>query len=126
MFQMLNPKNSPTTTLQSEMLELLLTFQSLLLHSQESNQQLALTEVTDCIYEIALADKNPMGLSLEVAWMVRQIETLHYQEFYVFTLQEERIWTKIKDFILTYPFNLREASLNKNVPHSLKNHSILH
>lgn len=121
MFQILNPKNSPTTTLQSEMLELLQALQSSLSLSRQSNHQLALTEITDCIHEIALVDKAPIDLSLEVSWMVQQIESLRCQKLCVFNFQEEKLWEEIKRFILTYPLSLREAFSTKDDDLSLEN-----
>lgn len=109
MFSLLNPKNDLTTALQLEMLDLLQSLQRALSLSRQVNHQLVLTEVNDCIHEIALVDKNPIGLSLEVGWMVREIDALRYQQLFDFDAYEGQLWKDIKQLNLTYPATLRES-----------------
>lgn len=66
-------------------------------------------------------DKAPIDLSLEVSWMVWQIESLRCQKLCVFNFQEEKLWEEIKRFILTYPLSLREAFSTKDDDLSLEN-----
>lgn len=96
MFNLSTEYPKQTNPIVDESLSLLQEFQAQLLESHSLSSQLALQEVQDCISDLRIEQQNPLSTSLNLSWLIREIETMLKNQLLTFSKLEAETWKMIK------------------------------
>lgn len=81
---------------QQDTLILLQTFQKQLLQSKTNRSTLAAQEVTDCISDLQVKQQSKLSTSLNLSWLVHEIDAMLKGKIVTFDSCQEQTWLLIK------------------------------
>lgn len=80
-----------------DLLSLLRTFQEQLHYSHRGEEKIVVYEIKDCISDLSIKDQSTLSISLNLRWLIKEIDNMLCLNLFRLEQTEEQTWNAIKE-----------------------------